>query len=83
MRSPKDSDSPSGYDREIRPRWRVYDTIRHQEQGVRRLTDDRWWRRVQALMPSEEPVVIHEFDTDCTLWAATSTPASSTPTRPA
>ena len=69
MRSPKQSDSPCGFDREIglaEPRV-VRDTIAHQEAGVRRLTDERWERRTQALMPSAEPVYVLEFGTWCTL----------------
>jgi hypothetical protein len=51
MRSRKQSDSPSGYDREVRPRG-IFDAIVHQERNVRRLADERWERKVQALMPS-------------------------------
>lgn len=63
MRSHKQSDSPSGYDREIRPRWSVYDTIAHQEQGVRRLERERWERKMQAAMPCEPAPLVEEFGT--------------------
>lgn len=37
------------------------------EAEVRRLLHDRWWRRMQALMPTETPVIVQDFGTECTL----------------
>lgn len=65
MRDPKQSDSPSGYCREVYPS-RVLKVIETQEAGVRRLADERHERRLQALLPSvAEPV--RDFGTWVTL----------------
>lgn len=52
MRSRKHGDSPSDYDREIRPR-RFLDAFARQEQSVRRLNDERWQRRIQACLSTD------------------------------
>lgn len=52
MRSRKAGDSPSDYDREIRPR-RILDAFARQERSVRRLTNERWQRRIQACLSTD------------------------------
>lgn len=71
MREPKQSDSPSGYDREVgattgrdvEPKWPVFNTIAHQEATVRRLADERHERRLQALLPTAETKLVEDFGT--------------------
>lgn len=66
MNDRKPGDSPSDYCREVYPR-RVLETLTHQEREVRRLALERAERRMQALLPSAEPVYTDEFGTRCTL----------------
>lgn len=61
---PKGGESRCEYPRDVYPSRKppVLEVIESQEAGVRRLTNDRWWRRVQALMPSAEPVPSTDFE---------------------
>ena len=52
MRAPKKSDSPSGYDREIRPR-RILTAIEHQELAARRKQDQRWYGRMSSCLSTD------------------------------
>lgn len=52
MRSPKQSDSPSGYDREICPR-RILDVVGHQERTTRRKQDERWYDRMSTCLSTD------------------------------
>jgi hypothetical protein len=52
MRSRKQSDSPSDYDREVRPR-RILDAFARQERHVREAQDRRWLRRIDACLSTD------------------------------
>lgn len=71
MSDRKPGGSVCGYCREVysprAPRVDVLEVIESQEQTVRRLTNERWWRRMQALMPSAEAVEVEDFGTQVTL----------------
>lgn len=60
---PKGGESLCDYSRDVYPRRDVLRAVAHQEKGVRRLTDERWERRIQALMPTEDRALIHDFGT--------------------
>jgi hypothetical protein len=65
VRDRKPSDSPSDYDREIQPRRRLVFALGDHEKRIRRLTDERWQRRVDPLMnTSSEPSADFEGCTD-------------------
>lgn len=52
MRERKQSDSPSGYDREIRPR-RLVLALGDHEKHIRLICEERWRRRVDALQMTD------------------------------
>jgi hypothetical protein len=52
MRARKQSDSPTGYDREVRPRL-FLDAMARQELAVRRANDRRWARRIDACLSTD------------------------------
>ena len=51
MRAPKKSDSPSGYDREIRPRRLV--RVGEHEAAIRRQQDQRWYSRMSTCLSTD------------------------------
>ena len=61
---PKGGESACEYPRDVYPvRRDVLEVIETQEQTVRRLTNERWQRRAQALMPTGDNALVHEFGT--------------------
>ena len=51
MRAPKPGDSPSGYDREIRPRKLA--RVGEHEAEIRRRQDARWYARMSACLSTD------------------------------
>lgn len=59
MRAAKKGDSPSDYPRDVYPR-RLRRQMEH-EAEIRRLTDERWQRKVLAALACPEPVEDPDF----------------------
>lgn len=72
MRSRKQGDSPSGYDREIRPRVvpddllekrRELERLEQYERDVHARVNERWLRKTRAVLQSEPRPLVPEFGT--------------------
>ena len=72
MRQPKQSDSPSGYDREIRPRKapddlaekrRELERLEQYERDVHARVNERWLRKTRAVLQSEPRPLVPDFGT--------------------
>lgn len=67
MRAAKQGDSPSGYDREVRPR-RLLDRLARHEREVRRRNDERWWTRVDAVLSCRLDDAVEDVDFPGCVW---------------